>query len=107
MNLITQLFLTILTLSFLSACGPSDRAISLAEIDGVAADGKALYDANCASCHGMTARGGSGPNLVKELAEHDDADMIEVILTGDGSMPPYDSLEDQEIADIMAYIKSL
>ena len=82
-------------------------ARAIAALEGDATAGEPLYSNHCASCHGATAGGGSGPNLVKELKDHDLEDMIDVVLDGDGSMPPFDSLEDQQIADIMAYIKSL
>lgn len=108
MNIIkrfTSLSMTCLIL--LSACSASDRAITISELEGDATAGKAPYDQNCMSCHGATAQGGSGPNLVKEISEHDLADMIDVVLDGDGDMPGFSNLEDQEIADIFAYIKSL
>ena len=47
------------------AMGPDEKQI----VDTAAADrGKALYTANCASCHGPMARGGSaGPDLVRSV----------------------------------------
>ncbi|MDN0083474.1 cytochrome c [Crenobacter sp. SG2305] len=32
-------------------------------------DGKALYQENCASCHGPTGMGGAGPKLVGDASE--------------------------------------
>jgi mono/diheme cytochrome c family protein len=105
----TKLKLLALTalLFTLPACGPSDRAVSIADMTGEATSGAALYTMHCASCHGASARGGSGPNLISELGEEDDADLIDVVLEGDGDMPSFSNLEDQEIADIMAHLHSL
>jgi mono/diheme cytochrome c family protein len=103
----TRLFTLASLLTLLSACGPSDRALSIADLEGDATTGAPLYTTHCASCHGATARGGSGPNLLSELGEEDDADLIDVILEGDGDMPGFSNLSDQEIADMMAYLKSL
>ena len=92
---------------FSIACSASDRALRIADIEGNAEDGQALYNQNCASCHQEDARGGGGnPDLVSEFGKHDVADMIDVILEGDGSMQGYDHLSDQAIADIVAYIES-
>lgn len=103
-----RLCLTLLiSASLFSACGASDNAIAISKIEGDPAAGQPLYEEHCSSCHGAMAGGGSGPNLIKELKEHDLADMIDVVLEGDGSMPSFEYLEDQKIADIMAYIKSL
>jgi len=93
----------------LTACGPSDRANTIAGLTGDAASGQPLYVTHCAICHGATGGGGSGPNLVAEFNERDEqAEKIDVILEGEDSMPGFaDTLSDQEIADIVSYLESL
>jgi mono/diheme cytochrome c family protein len=96
---------------FLMACGASDHAVAIAKLTGDATRGKTLYESAspspCSSCHGPLGKGGSGPNIVNEVGSETE-EFIDVILTGEDSMPAYDSsLEDQEIADIIAYLKSL
>ena len=104
--------LFLITLSFfMVACGPSDHAVSIAKLTGNAENGKTLYESAdpspCSSCHGPLGKGGSGPNIVNEVGSETE-EFIDTILTGEDSMPGYDSsLEDQEIADIIAYLKSL
>jgi mono/diheme cytochrome c family protein len=91
--------------------GPSgDRASTIADLDGDVASGEAVYTANCAVCHladgtGET-NGGVGDDLVQALAEgDDDLEYIEVIINGEGEMTAFgDSLDDQEIADVIAYM---
>ena len=100
-------FLSAFVLTFFYACAPSDRALSIAELEGSITLGRASYDTNCALCHGTEGRGGRGPNLVKHLKHHDDAEFIDMIIEGGGVMPSYASKSDQEIADLMAYIKTL
>lgn len=102
-----KIILIVLITSLSFACSPSDRAISISEMMGNATTGESVYQSNCASCHGANARGGSGPNLISELKNHDDAEFIDVILEGEGSMPGFSKLEDQAIADLMAYLHSL
>lgn len=99
----------LLALFALTACGPSDRANTIAGLTGDAASGQPLYATRCANCHGATGGGGLGPNLVAEFNERDEqAEKIDVILEGEDSMPGFaDTLSDQEIADIVSYLESL
>ena len=93
----------------LTACGPSEEAQQIASLTGDAAAGQPLYQSNCAVCHGQDARGGTyDVDLVDHATHHDDEHFAQVILSGDGDMPAFEGqLEDQEIADIIAYIRSL
>ena len=68
------------------------------------ADGKALYAANCATCHGPDLKGDKGPTLVGRSAM--DLGYVETrIKTGYGQMPGFkDKLTDEEIASIANFI---
>ena len=69
-------------------------------------DNNTPYMQNCSSCHGADAMGGTGSNLLQEIVN--ETNFVNTILMGRGrEMPPYDYLADQEIADIVAYVKSL
>ena len=95
----------------LACANPEDdeRVAAILELEGVAVDGEQVYLDNCSGCHGADATGASGPDLVGHLDHHGDAEYIETILYGGlGDMAAYeDVLEDQEVADIMAFLKSL
>lgn len=81
----------------LAACGSG--------LTGDPTAGEAIYADNCASCHGVDASGGSGPNLLGEVEEGEATD---IILNGEGDMPAFaDSLSDQDIADVIAYLQDL
>lgn len=95
--------LFIAALVALTACGDDSALSSIEALDGDAAAGQALYEANCASCHGTDGTGGSGPDLVEEAPPK--SEVIELVYYGEDAMPAFaDSLEDQEIADITAYV---
>ena len=95
--------LFIAALVALTACGNDSALSSIEALDGDATAGQALYEANCASCHGTDGTGGSGPNLVHE--QPDASEVIQLVYYGEDEMPAFsDSLEDQEIADITAYV---
>ena len=91
----------VLTLS-LAGCATGDsRVDTILGLGGDAANGGTVYAANCAGCHGADATGGSGPNIAGDT-EVDE--MASVILNGEEEMPAFDTLTDQEIADIIAWV---
>jgi len=71
------------------------------------AEGRALYDTHCASCHARGGTGDIGPGLEEESA--DDPDLYTIIAEGyEGEMPGYaDQLDRKQIWSIVAYIRSL
>ena len=81
----------------LAACGSG--------LTGDPTAGEAIYADSCASCHGADATGGSGPSLIGEVEEGEATD---IITNGEGDMPAFgDSLTEQDIADVIAYLQSL
>ncbi|MEQ1504815.1 MAG: cytochrome c [Myxococcota bacterium] len=84
-------------------CG-DDRATAIADLTGDAEAGGVLYAQNCATCHADDGSGGSGPALG---GEDDAVEMADVILSGSEEMPAFDTLSDQEIADIIAWVQAL
>lgn len=75
----------------------------------VAARGKALYDVNCALCHGEDARGGDGgPNLIRGsvLLNDRDGELLTPVLQNGRlaeGMPKFDFTVAQ-VTDIAAYL---
>ncbi len=79
--------------------------------------GAALYQSNCASCHGADLRGtDKGPShlsIVYEPNHHGDDSFRSAILNGArqhhwnfGDMAAIPGLDDDEIDDVIAYIRS-
>jgi len=71
------------------------------------ADGKALYEANCATCHGKTGGGGFGPSLKGIQNSFSEEEETKIIQNGQGSMPGFSNLSAEEIAAIVAYTRTL
>ncbi len=78
--------------------------------------GAKLFQTYCASCHGEAGKGGFGPAIGTEkfLGGHDDASMIKTTSEGVAAkgMPAWSkanggSLSDDQIAEIIAYLRSL
>jgi cytochrome c553 len=76
---------------------------------GDAAAGKTIFVANCASCHTLADAGTSGtigPNLDDASPSFDK--VVERVTNGQGAMPSFaDTLSEQQITDVAAYVSSV
>ncbi len=80
--------------------------------------GQRLFAANCARCHQVDHRGGAvGPPGLQGLFKHDklpatgrpanDTNVVSQIRDPVGPMPAFRNLNDQELADLLAYLHTL
>jgi len=75
---------------------------------GTPKNGKGLYGAHCADCHGVKGKGHDGPPLAANPILTMDSVFLQSVRQGRGGMPPWASaLSPQEIADIQAWLKTL
>jgi cytochrome c oxidase cbb3-type subunit III len=72
-------------------------------------DGEAVFNSNCATCHGMNASGGRGPDLHAALRNGDqDADLRKVIKNGlPGTAMPAFRLDSDDLDALVKYIQKL
>jgi cytochrome c6 len=81
------------------------------------AEGQALYEKNCITCHGPKGHG-DGPagkalkaaNIFEELEEHKDDEhhILEEVMEGEGAMPAWKGvLSEAQVKNIFAYIKGI
>jgi len=79
-------------------------------LHAAAADGKAVYQKNCAACHQATGKGipGAFPALAGNTFVQGPArDPASVLLKGRGGMPDFSqSLNDGDIAAVLTYARS-
>ena len=76
-------------------------------LEGDPSNGESVFaSAGCGGCHTLEAAGSSGsigPNL--DESQPDMELVIDRVTNGSGAMPPFkDSLSEQEIADVAAYV---
>lgn len=94
--------------ALLTNCGAdpaSPAATPISQMQGNSTNGLSLYNRLCSSCHG--AKGTLSGNAAKEAKNNPDA-AVNAILNGKGSMPGFRSqLTNQEVADILAHLKTL
>lgn len=99
--------------------GEPIAAVTVPALTGAALEGEEAFNANCASCHGKNAAGKDGvaPPLVHKIYEpnhHGDMSFVLAAKQGVrqhhwsfGNMPAVADVSDKEIADIIAYVRTL
>lgn len=102
----------VVTVALLFVNPPSGSVVPAGDGDAaVAVDGAAVYSGRCASCHGATGGGGSGPALAGgRLLEvyPDPADQVAVVTNGRNGMPAFSSrLSPEEIDAVVEYTRTL
>lgn len=91
--------------------------VAVAAPDGNVEQGKELFGKKCAICHGKDASGNGPaakafnppipPLASKEVQALSDADIQKVITSGKGKMKPVSDLSKGDLADLVAFIRSL
>ncbi len=134
---ITWILIAMLAVTLLAACGGGDKkeeaaaqpaaaapAAVAAAPAGDAANGGKIYSTACVACHGPDAKGvtGLGKDLTTSewVGQQSDSQLVEFIKKGRDAgdalnttgvaMPPKGgnpAMSEQEIADIVAYIRSI
>jgi mono/diheme cytochrome c family protein len=85
----------------LSAFAPTDPGTS-------APEGRGLYEANCARCHGMDGTKGKWGARDLSQSRMIDPAIVAQIRSGKGIMPAFGSkLSEQEITEVLGYVKTL
>ncbi len=90
-------------MAFAVALATATTALATETLDPTAL--KRLVHQDCGSCHGLTLKGGLGPDLRAQTIEHYDVDILKsVILDGipDTAMPPWRPLMTEAEADWVA-----
>jgi mono/diheme cytochrome c family protein len=86
---------------------PEEESEAPSEVEGDAAAGADVYtSAGCGTCHTLEDAGSTGtvgPNL--DESQPDLELVLDRVTNGQGAMPPFqDTLSEQEIADVAAYV---
>src|SRR5262245_31015620 len=75
------------------------------------ARGKRLFEGQCGRCHGIQGGGGTGANLRRPKLRHaaDDKSLFNLIRNGipGAGMPGTFAMTDNEVRDVVAYVRSL
>jgi len=108
---------TCVAVAALAGCG-SSGTLTPSGPAGDVAEGQRVYERSCARCHGIGGRGtDQGPpflDRVYEPSHHGDASFLLAVRNGVpahhwnfGDMKPQPGVSDTEVADIVAYVRSI
>lgn len=86
-----------------TAAGPRDPWAE--GLVGDADRGAERFVPRCAACHGVTGRGGLGPDLASVVPPKTDPELFAVLTDGRGGMPAIRFDDDQEAVDVIAWLR--
>jgi mono/diheme cytochrome c family protein len=86
----------------------SDPYVQAVEsIQGDAVRGNAIFQMNCAGCHGTLATGKVGPSLLKVSSRRSPISLIDQVTSGNTPPMPKFQVSPSEMADLLSYLKTL
>ncbi len=86
---------------------PADTVANVLALSGTASVGESLYTNRCFACHNPNAANPIGPDLGDGgVASMDDEELLSVIIDGRNAMPKFRGWDEQEYADLLAYLRS-
>jgi mono/diheme cytochrome c family protein len=69
--------------------------------------GHAIFQSNCAGCHGLDAHGKVGPSLYQVSRRKSPARLIYQVISGSTPPMPQFKPNSQEMADLLSYLETL
>ena len=76
-------------------------------LKGDATQGHAIFQMNCAVCHGTGADGKVGPSLIGVSDRKSKIGLIQQVISGETPPMPQFQPSTQEMADLLSYLQSL
>jgi mono/diheme cytochrome c family protein len=80
---------------------------SVLSLPGNAVQGHAIFQMNCAGCHGFQADGRVGPSLRQVSGRKSQIALIRQVISGKTPPMPQFQPSPQEMADLLSYLQSL
>jgi mono/diheme cytochrome c family protein len=74
-------------------------------LEGDSVSGETIYLDNCARCHLDDGSGDKGPSLIFHIPRHSDEFFVQLIIDGSGDMPGFTDFSDQDISDLISYLR--
>jgi mono/diheme cytochrome c family protein len=87
---------------------PTDPYIqNVLTLQGDLVQGHAIFQMNCAGCHGIEADGHVGPSLKRVSERKSSIGLIQQVTSGQTPPMPQFQPSTQEMADLLSYLESL
>lgn len=87
--------------------GPDPYTEKVLARQGNQIQGHAIFQINCATCHGLYADGKVGPSLKSVASRKSRSALIEQVISGKTPPMPQFQPSPQEMADLLSYLESL
>jgi mono/diheme cytochrome c family protein len=81
--------------------------VEVLSLKGDATQGYAIFQINCAGCHGLQAGGSVGPSLKNISKRKSKVDLINQVISGKTPPMPKFQPSSQEMADLLTYLEQL
>lgn len=108
MALSLAITLTVLLLAGFYYWQHSDPYVqAVLEREGDAVRGNAIFQMNCAGCHGTLANGKVGPSLRGVSNRRSQIGLIRQVISGKTPPMPTFQADPEEMADLLSYLKTL
>jgi mono/diheme cytochrome c family protein len=90
-----------------AGCKLDARIDATLALTGDPVNGASVYSNICEECHAADFNGTlKGPSLRILVPLNDDDEIVEQVIVGEGDMPAFgDDLVDQEIADVLVFLR--
>lgn len=99
--------LLLLALAMTQLRRPDPYVDSVLALQGDPVQGNAIFQMNCAGCHGTFADGRVGPSLRKVGDRKSKTSLIHQVISGQTPPMPQFQPSAQEMADLLSYLESL
>ncbi len=80
---------------------------SVLSLPGDAVRGQAIFQMNCAGCHGVQADGSVGPSLQRVSKRKSRFGLIHQVISGETPPMPQFQPNTKEMADLLSYLETL
>lgn len=97
--------ITIFSLHMVRASDPYVK--SVLSLTGDSVQGHAIFQMNCAGCHGLQADGSVGPSLQRVSKRKSRFGLIHQVTSGDTPPMPQFKPNAKEMADLLRYLETL
>jgi mono/diheme cytochrome c family protein len=102
---IIAVLLAILSINYFRASDPYVQEVL--SIPGDVARGSAIFQMNCAGCHGVEANGKVGPSLHHVSERKSRVGLIKQVISGKTPPMPQFQPSPEDMADLLEYLESL
>ncbi len=86
---------------------PDPYVSEVLSLEGDPIKGQAIFQINCAGCHGVQADGSVGPSLKHVPKRKSKIDLINQVISGNTPPMPKFQASPQEMADLLIYLEQL